>query len=170
MSNFTFLDVARVCQILLSDINIRVKKRHLSNMFPTKCRGQNDRVGRPVISCVCQNLDVSLFNWICHSNLKFYATPLLHFLCLIISFYRRYVSCIYIISNISNTYSIYPIYRVSIQYALLFPNQATNFPQIHFGGRVRRISRFVSENHAYVYIYIYICMYKWHACPRSHTT
>ena len=29
-------------------------------MFPTKCQGQNDRMGCPVISCACQHLDFSI--------------------------------------------------------------------------------------------------------------
>ena len=56
-----------------------------------------------------------LFNWICYWNLEFYPTPLLRFLCLINSFYRRYVSCIY---NIYPIYQIYPIYPIYARYCL----------------------------------------------------
>ena len=76
-------------------------------MFPTKCQGQNDRMGRTVISCFHQNLDFSIGFATKISN---FTPPLLRFLCLINSFYRRYVPCMYNISNISNRYPIYPIY------------------------------------------------------------
>ena len=76
-------------------------------MFPTKFFRQNDRMGRPVISCFCQNLDFSIGF---ASNISNFTPPLLRFLCLINSFYRRYVSCVYTISNIPNISPIYPIY------------------------------------------------------------
>ena len=46
---------------------------------------------------------------------------LLRFLCLIHSFYRSYVSCVYILHTISPTYPIYPIYWFTIsRYGALF--------------------------------------------------
>ena len=39
---------------------IGTAKRYFSDILATKCQGQNDRMGRPVISCVCQLLDFSL--------------------------------------------------------------------------------------------------------------
>ena len=74
-------------------------------MFPTKCQGQSNRMGHPVISCVYQNLDFSIgfatTIWI------FTVAPLLRFLCLINSFHKRYLSC----GNITC-----PIYCLSISY------------------------------------------------------
>ena len=50
-----------VCQILWFVVFKHLRqKRHLWNMFPTKSRGQNDRMGRPVTSCVHQNLHFSI--------------------------------------------------------------------------------------------------------------
>ena len=79
-------------------------------MFPTKCQGQNDRMGRTVMSCFCQILDF-IIGFATKISI-FKHPPLLRFLCLINSFYRRYVSCMYNISNISNIYQIYPIYPI----------------------------------------------------------
>ena len=36
------------------------QKRHLYIMFPTKCWGQDDRLGRAVISWFCQKVDVTI--------------------------------------------------------------------------------------------------------------
>ena len=77
-------------------------------MFSTKCQVQNDRTNWEKISCFCQNLDFTLYFTIETSIFKL--RPLFRFLCLINSFYRRYVSCMYNISN------IYPIYIQYIQY------------------------------------------------------
>ena len=62
-------------------------------------------MGRPVISCFRQNLDFSI-RFADKSRFSPFP-PLLRFLCLINSFYRKYVSCVYNISNISDIYSIY---------------------------------------------------------------
>ena len=62
------------------------------------------------ISCFRQNLDFSIGFATKISIFKL--RPLFRFLCLINSFYRRYVSCVYTISNISNISPIYPIYFV----------------------------------------------------------
>ena len=77
------------------------QKRHLLNMFSRKCQVQNDRINWEKISCFCQKLDLTLYFTIKTSIFKL--QPLFRFLCLINSFYRRYVSCMYTISNISNT-------------------------------------------------------------------
>ena len=63
---------------------------------------------RPVISCFCETLDFSI---------RFVASiftlpPLLRCLCLINSFYRRYVSCTYNTSKISNLSPIYQLYLI----------------------------------------------------------
>ena len=89
-------------------------------MFPTKCQGQNDRMGRPVISCFRQNLDFSIGFATKISTLTL--PPLLRFLCLINSFYRKYVSCVYNISNISNIYSIYSINPNLLPASIYFSN------------------------------------------------
>ena len=77
-------------------------------MFSRKCQVQNDRINWEKISCFCQKLDLTLYFAIKTSIFKL--RPLFRFLCLINSFYRRYVSCIY------NIYPIYPIYPIDIQY------------------------------------------------------
>ena len=76
------------------------QKRHLSNMFSRKCQVQNDRINWEKISCFCQKLDLTLYFTIKSSIFKL--RPLFRFLCLINSFYNKYVSCMYNISNISN--------------------------------------------------------------------
>ena len=76
-------------------------------MFPTKCQGQNHRMGRTVISCFHQHLDFSIWFAI---KISYINSPFLRFLCLVYSFYTRYVPCMYNISNISNSYPICPIY------------------------------------------------------------
>ena len=73
-------------------------------MFPTKCQGQKDRMGRTVMSCFCQNLDFIIGTATKTSFFK--CPPPLRFLCLINSFYRRYVSCMYNRSNRSNRSNI----------------------------------------------------------------
>ena len=69
-------------------------------MFTTKCQVQNDRTNRQKVSCFCQNLQFRLYFAMKTSIFKL--RPLLRFLRLINSFYRRYVSCMYNRSNISN--------------------------------------------------------------------
>ena len=69
-------------------------------MFLTTCQGQNDRIERAVIWCFCQNLQFRL-NFAIKTSI-FKLRPLLRFLCLINSFYRRYVSSMYNRSNRSN--------------------------------------------------------------------
>ena len=86
------------------------QKWHLSNMFSRKCQVQNDRINWEKISCFRQNLDFTMYFTIKTSIFKLW--PLFRFLCLINSFYRSYVSCVYTISNISNISPIYPIYFV----------------------------------------------------------
>ena len=71
------------------------QKRHLLNMFSRKCQVQNGHMNQDKILCFRQNLDFTLS--------IFKLLPLFRFLCLINSFYRRYVSCIY------NIYPIYPM-------------------------------------------------------------
>ncbi len=97
VSNLTFLDFAIFWWYILWHF---CQKWVLYNMFPTKCQGQNDRMGRAVISCFCQNLQFWLYFAIKTSIFKL--RPLLRFLCLINSFYRRYVCCIHNRSNGSN--------------------------------------------------------------------
>ena len=98
MSNLIFSNVAIFCQCLSYNL---CQKRHLWNMFPTKWQGQNDRMGRPVISFFRQNLDFSIGSATEIENFTL-PTPLLCFLCLINSFYKRYVPCMYNRYNISN--------------------------------------------------------------------
>ena len=86
------------------------QKRHLSNMFSRKCQVQNDRINLEKIECFRQHLDFTMYFTIKTSIFKLW--PLFRFLCLINSFYRSYVSCVYTISNISNISPIYPIYFV----------------------------------------------------------
>ena len=69
-------------------------------MFSTKCQVQNDRTKLEKISCFCQNLQFRMYFSIGTS--VFQLRPLLRFLCLINSFYRRYVSSMYNRSNRSN--------------------------------------------------------------------
>ena len=73
-------------------------------MFSTKCQVQNDRTNREKISYFCQNLQFRMYFAIKTSI--FQLRPLLRFLCLINSFYRRYVSCMYNRSNISHISNI----------------------------------------------------------------
>ena len=89
-------------------------------MFSTKCQWQNDRMGRPAISCFRQNPDFSI--GFATKILIFTNPPLVRFLCLINSFYRKYVSCVYNISNISNIYSIYPINPNLLPASIYFSN------------------------------------------------
>ena len=77
------------------------QKRILQIMFPTNCQVQNDRTNLEKKSCFCQNLQFSVCFAIETSILKL--RPLLRFLCLINSFYRRYVSSMYNRSNRLNT-------------------------------------------------------------------
>ena len=72
-------------------------------MFSRRCQEQNDRTNQEKISCFGQNLDFTLYFTIKTSIFKLW--PLFRFLCLINSFYRRYVFCINNISNISNILS-----------------------------------------------------------------
>ena len=76
---------------------------HLQDMFSTKCQVQNDHTNREKISCVVK---ICNLNWIFNQNLDFSAPALLHSLCLINSFHRRYVSCMYNWSNISKVSNI----------------------------------------------------------------
>ena len=105
MSNLTFLIFSNVRRFFIKYLR---QKRHLLNMFSRKCQVQNDRINWEKISCFCQKLDLTLYFTIKTSIFKL--RPLFRFLCLINSFYRRYVSCIY------NIYPIYPIYPIDIQY------------------------------------------------------
>ena len=79
-------------------------------MFPTKCKGENDRMRRTVISCFCQHLDVSIRFATNNSMFSLNFPSLLRFLCL-----RKCVSCIWIyvyiniyiyITNVYNTFYI----------------------------------------------------------------
>ena len=105
MSNLTFLIFSNFRLFFIKHLR---QKRHLLNMFSRKCQVQNDRINWQKISCFCQKLDLTLYFTIKTSIFKL--RPLFRFLCLINSFYRRYVSCIY------NIYPIYPIYPIDIQY------------------------------------------------------
>ena len=69
-------------------------------MFSRKCQVQNDRTNQGKILGVLQKLDLTLYFTIKTSIFKL--RPLFCFLCLINSFYRRYVACVSNISNISN--------------------------------------------------------------------
>ena len=101
MSNLTFWQIS-IFRHFLS--NIYVKNGICLNMFSRKCQVQNDRTNQQKISCFGQKLDFMLFLTI--KTLIFKLWPLFRFLCLINSFYRRYVSCV------SITYPIYPIYPI----------------------------------------------------------
>ena len=107
MSNSTFKDCSFFWQFFIKQLR---QKRHLLNMFSRKCQVQNDRTNQEKISCFHQKLDLTLYFTIKTSIFKLW--PLFRFLCLINSFYRSYVSCVYTISNISNISPIYPIYFV----------------------------------------------------------
>ena len=107
MSNLTFQDFSIFRRFFIKHLR---QKRHLLNMFSRKCQVQNDRINQEKISCFRQKLDFTLYFTINTSICKL--RPLFRFLCLINSFYRRYVSCVYTISNISNISPIYPIYFV----------------------------------------------------------
>ena len=74
-------------------------------------------MARAVILCFCQNLQLKLCFAIKTSVVKL--RPLLRFLCLINSFYRRYVCCIHNRSNGSNRSSLFPQYFLTI--SSLFP-------------------------------------------------
>ena len=75
-------------------------------MFPTKWKGQHDRIDRAVISCFCRNL---LFMIVFVIKTSISKPPhLLCFLCLINSFERRYVSSRSNRSTRSNTLNHYP--------------------------------------------------------------
>ena len=81
-------------------------------MFSTKRQVQNDHTNRENISCFCQTLQFRMYLAI--KTPIFQLRPLLRFLYLINSFYRRYVSCMYDRSNISNVSNIS---NISIHYA-----------------------------------------------------
>ena len=89
MSNLTFLIFSNFRRFFIKHLR---QKRHLLNMFSRKCQVQNDRINWEKISCFCQKLDLTLYFTIKTSIFKL--RPLFRFLCLINSFYRRYVSCI----------------------------------------------------------------------------
>ena len=97
--------IFRCCSFLAIFVVSHLRqKQHLRNMFPTKCQRQNDRMGRPVISCVDQNLDFTI-GFV--TQVSSFTSPwLLRFLCLINSLYSRYVSCMYNVCNISNKHLI----------------------------------------------------------------
>ena len=93
MSKLTFLIFSNFRHCFIKHLR---QKRHLLNMFSRKCQVQNDRINWKKISCFCQKLDLTLYFTIKTSIFKL--RPLFRFLCLINSFYRRYVSCIYTVS------------------------------------------------------------------------
>ena len=131
------------------------QKRHLSNMFSRKCQVQNDRTNREKISCFRQKLDFTLYFTIKTSIFKLW--PLFRFLCLINSFYRRYVSCMYNISNISNKYQIYQIKQINPT-----DTSISNFfravPVTEAHGKHKTL---MSRRHIYIYIYciyMYLCI------------
>ena len=96
-------------------------------MFPTKCKGQNDRMGRPVISCFCQNLDFSIGFATKISN--FTLPPPFHFLCLINSFYKRCVFC------------IYPVHWIQyIQEILLIQRRKLTLNDVSRYGKLRKLT------------------------------
>ena len=103
MSILTFLMFSNFRRFFIKHLR---QKRHLLKMFSRKCQVQNDRTNWEKISCFCQKLDLTLYFTIKTSIFKL--RPLFRFLCLINSFYRRYVSCIY------NIYPIYPIYPLDL--------------------------------------------------------
>ena len=60
-------------------------------MCPTKCQGQNDRMGRTVISCFCENLNFFSIGFATDiSNFTLPPSTPLRFLYLINAFYNRY--------------------------------------------------------------------------------
>ena len=101
VSKLTFLDFA----IFGLYISLHFcQKWVLENSFPTKCQGQNDRMGRTVMSCVCQNLDF-IIGFAMKTSI-FKRPPPLRFICLISLFYGGYVSSMYNRSNRSNVSNI----------------------------------------------------------------
>ena len=80
-------------------------------MFPTKHYWQNDRNGSTGITCFYRKLDpqldVPFKSWFSP-----YPRLLVHFVCLINSFYRRYLSCGY------NICLICPVYRMYCPYLI----------------------------------------------------
>ena len=118
-------------------------------MFPTKPQGQNDRMARAVISCFCQNLQFRLY--FASKTLIFKLRPLLRFLYLINSFYRRYVCCIHNRSNRSNGSN-----------GSNRSNRSTRlmrFDRLNFSRLARWSATLIGHTHIYIYIYIYIYMY-----------
>ena len=55
---------------------------------------------------------------ILQSNPNFVTPTTFRFLCLINSFYRRFISCMYNIFNVSNISPMHPIYSLSVQYIM----------------------------------------------------
>ena len=92
--------------------------------FRQKCWKQHERMGCPVTSCLCPNLDFPIGIAIEISN--FTLAPLLRFLCLIrlflqhVCFHVQYIQHIQQIPNISNNYPIYPIYIYIYLILILF--------------------------------------------------
>ena len=96
MSNLTF----ECCYFLSIGCCLNLtSKTTLLKHVPTKCQGQNDRMGSWIFQ-----LDLLL------RSRSSPCLSLLRCLCLSNSFYRRYVSCMY---NISNRKLRYPIYQQS---------------------------------------------------------
>ena len=100
--NLYFCSQLFFCQFVL--LTFTFKTASLKH-FPTKCQEQNDHVACAVISCVVKIWTLQL-GLLLKSQFLLYSLrlPLLH---LINSFCRRYVSCMY---HISNKYAMYPKY------------------------------------------------------------
>ena len=97
---FSFcVNICWICEIFyMLRVQHLPQKRHLPSMDPTKCQGQNDRMGRTVTLYVCYNLVFTIGFAI---QISIFTLPLLlRFFCLINSFYRRYDSCVYIFDPI----------------------------------------------------------------------
>ena len=118
MSNSTFLDVANYCQFLL--LNTYVKNGIFETCFRQSAHGKMTAWDPCNIMCLSTS---GPCNWICHQHLDFHPPPPpLRFLCLINAFYRRSVSCVYII------YPLCPIYQidclfVSFYFVLFHPTK-----------------------------------------------
>ena len=105
VSKLTFFDVFNFCHFFLC--NAYLKNGIFETCFRESAKRQNDRMGRPVMSCFCKDLDFAI-GFATHISI-FTLPSLLRLLCVINSFYRRCVSRVYNISNISSKYPIYPI-------------------------------------------------------------
>ena len=98
--------------LLICVVEHSPQTQQLWKVFPTKCQGQNKRMECPVVLFVCQTLDLLI--GFATTQISMFTLPvLLRFLCLVNSLHKRYVSCIYNISNISNRSDISSLSNVN---------------------------------------------------------